>query len=91
MNREATVIRSLTNKLDALKYSTLELDEQLLLVRSNGLLSDGLANNTLLGWIDRLVDEIYERTNEIVAHVVENNMLKEKERGSGIRLTTLNL
>ena len=79
MNREATVIRGLTNKLDALKSATLELDEQLLLVRSNGLLSDGLANNTLLEWIDSLVDEIYERTNEIVGHVVENNMLKEEE------------
>jgi hypothetical protein len=77
MNREATVVRSLTNNLDALKSVTLELDEQLLLVRSNGLLSDGLANNTLLEWIDSLVDEIYERTNEIVEHVVENDMLKE--------------
>ena len=80
MNREAMTVRSLTNKLDALKSATLELDEQLLLVRSNGLLSDGLANNTLLEWIDSLVDEIYERTNEIVGHVVENNMLKEEEK-----------
>jgi hypothetical protein len=79
MNREAMTVRSLTNKLDTLKSVTLELDEQLLLVRSNGLLSDGLANNTLLEWIDRLVDEIYERTNEIVGHVVENDMLKEEE------------
>lgn len=77
MNREAMTVRSLTNKLDALKSATLELDEQLLLVRSNGLLSDKWANNALLEWIDRLVDEIYERTNEIVGHVVENNMLKE--------------
>ena len=77
MNREATVIRSLTNKLDAIKSATLELDEQLLLIRSNGLLSDKWANNALLEWIDSLVDEIYERTNEIVGHVVENNMLKE--------------
>ena len=79
MNREAMTVRSLTNKLDALKSATLELDDQLLLVRSNGLLSDGLANNTLLEWIDRLVDEIFERTNEIVEHVAENDMLKEKE------------
>ena len=77
MNREAMTVRSLTNKLDALKSATLELDEQLLLVRSNGLLSDKWANNALLEWIDSLVDEIYERTNEIVGHVVENNMLKE--------------
>ena len=39
-DREATVVRSLTNNLDALKSATLELDEQLLFVRSNGLLSD---------------------------------------------------
>lgn len=77
MSREAMTVRSLTNKLDAIKSATLELDEQLLSVRSNGLLSDGLANNTLLEWIDRLVAEIYERTNEIVEHVVENDMLKE--------------
>lgn len=77
MNREARAVRSLTNKLDAIKDATMELDEQLLLARSNGLLSDGLANNTLLELIDRLVDGIYERTNEIVGHVVENNMLKE--------------
>ena len=77
MNREAMTVRSLTNKLDAIKSATLELDEQLLLVRSNGLLSDKWANNALLEWIDSLVDEIYERTNEIVGHVVENNMLKE--------------
>lgn len=77
MNKEAKTIRSLTNKLDALKSATMELDEQLLSVRSNGLLSDKWANNALLEWIDSLVDEIYERTNEIVGHVVENNMLKE--------------
>ena len=77
MSREAMTVRSLTNKLDAIKSATLELDEQLLLVRSNGLLSDKWANNALLEWIDSLVDEIYERTNEIVGHVVENNMLKE--------------
>ena len=77
MNREAMTVRSLTNKLDAIKSATLELDEQLLLVRSNGLLSDKWANNALLEWIDSLVAEIYERTNEIVGHVVENNMLKE--------------
>ncbi len=77
MNREAMTVRSLTNKLDSIKSATLELDEQLLLVRSNGLLSDKWANNALLEWIDSLVDEIYERTNEIVGHVVENNMLKE--------------
>ena len=77
MNREARAVRSLTNKLDAIKDATMELDEQLLLTRSNGSLSDGLANNALLELIDRLVDEIYERTNEIVGHVVENNMLKE--------------
>ena len=79
MTGEARAIRSLTNKLDALKSATLELDEQLLLVKSNGLLSDEWANNALLEWIDSLVDEIYERTNEIVGHVVENNMLKEGE------------
>ena len=79
LHNEKEIVRGLTNKLDALKSATLELDEQLLLVRSNGLLSDGLANNTLLEWIDRLVDEIYERTNEIVGHVVENDMLKEEE------------
>ena len=79
MNRETMTVRSLTNKLDAIKSATLELDEQLLLVRSNGLLSDGWANNALLEWIDSLVDEIYVRTNEIVGHVVENNMLKEEE------------
>ena len=77
MNREAMTVRSLTNKLDSIKSATLELDEQLLLIRSNGLLSDKWANNALLEWIDSLVDEIYERTNEIVGHVVENNMLKE--------------
>ena len=77
MSREAMTVRSLTNKLDALKSATLELDEQLLLVRSNGLLSDKWANNALLEWIDSLVNVIYERTNEIVGHVVENNMLKE--------------
>ena len=77
MNREAMTVRSLTNKLDAIKSATLELDEQLLLIRLNGLLSDKWANNALLEWIDSLVDEIYERTNEIVGHVVENNMLKE--------------
>ena len=70
-------VRRLTNKVDAIKSATLELDDQLLLVRSNGLLSDKRANNALLEWIDSLVDEIYERTNEIVGHVVENNMLKE--------------
>ena len=78
-HREKEVVRGLTNKLDALKSATLELDEQLLLVRSNRLLSDEWANNALLEWIDSLVDEIYERTNEIVGHVVENNMLKEEE------------
>ena len=78
-DREATVVRSLTNNLDALKSATLELDEQLLFVRSNGLLSDRWENNALLEWIDNMVDEIYERTNEIVGHVVENNMLKEEE------------
>lgn len=77
MSREAMTVRSLTNKLDAIKSATLELDEQLLLIKSNGLLSDKWANNALLEWIDSLVDEIYERTNEIVGHVVENNMLKE--------------
>ena len=77
LHREKEVVRSLTNKLDALKSVTLDLDEQLLSVRSNGLLSDEWANNALLEWIDSLVDEIYERTNEIVGHVVENNMLKE--------------
>ena len=77
MSREAMTVRSLTNKLDAIKSATLELDEQLLLIRSNGLLSDKWANNALLEWVDSLVDEIYERTNEIVGHVVENNMLKE--------------
>jgi hypothetical protein len=76
---EKEVVRGLTNKLDVLKSATLELDEQLLLVRSNRLLSKGWANNALLEWIDSLVDEIYERTNEIVGHVVENNMLKEEE------------
>ena len=77
LHNEKEIVRGLTNKLDALKSATLELDEQLLSVRSNGLLSDGLASNTLLEWIDRLVAEIYERTNEIVEHVVENDMLKE--------------
>ena len=77
LHNEKEIVSGLTNKLDALKSATLELDEQLLSVRSNGLLSDGLANNTLLEWIDRLVAEIYERTNEIVEHVVENDMLKE--------------
>jgi hypothetical protein len=80
LHKEKEVVRRLTNKLDALKSATLELDEQLLLVRSNGLLSDEWANNALLEWIDSLVDEIYERTNEIVGHVVENNMLKDEEK-----------
>ena len=79
LHNEKEIVRGLTNKLDALISATLELDEQLLLVRSNGLLSDGLANNTLLEWTDRLVAEIYERTNEIVEHVVENDILKEEE------------
>ena len=77
LHNEKEIVRGLTNKLDALKSVTLDLDEQLLSVRSNGLLSDEWANNALLEWIDSLVDEIYERTNEIVGHVVENNMLKE--------------
>lgn len=79
LHKEKEVVRRLTNKLDALKSATLELDEQLLSVRSNRLLSDKWANNALLEWIDSLVDEIYERTNEIVGHVVENNMLKDEE------------
>ena len=79
LHNEKEIVRGLTNKLDALKSVTLDLDEQLLSVRSNGLLSDEWANNALLEWIDSLVDEIYERTNEIVGHVVENNMLKEDE------------
>ena len=77
MNREARAIRSLTNKLDALKSATIELDEILVLVKASDLLSDTWANNTMLNCIDALVDETYERINEIVAHVVENGMLKE--------------
>ena len=79
LHNEKEIVRGLTNKLDVLISATLELDEQLLFVRSHGLLSGGLANNTLLKWIDRLVDGIFERTNEIVEHVVENDMLKEEE------------
>jgi hypothetical protein len=77
MNREAKTVRSLTNKLDALKSATMELDEILMLAKASDLLSDTWANNTMLNWIDALVDETYERINEIVVHVVENGMLKE--------------
>jgi hypothetical protein len=79
MNREAKTVRSLTNKLDALKSATMELDEILMLAKASDLLSDTWANNTMLNWIDALVDEIYERINEIVAHVVENGILKTEE------------
>lgn len=77
MNGEARAIRSLTNKLDALKSATIELDDILVFVKASDLLSDTWANNTMLNWIDALVDETYGRINEIVGHVVENNMLKE--------------
>ena len=77
MNREAKTVRSLTNKLDALKSATMELDEILMLAKASDLLSDTWANNTMLNWIDALVDETYGRINEIVEHVVENGMLKE--------------
>lgn len=77
MNREAKTVRSLTNKLDALKSATMELDEILMLAKASDLLSDTWENNTMLNWIDALVDETYERINEIVVHVVENGMLKE--------------
>lgn len=77
MNRETKTIRSLTNKLDALKSATMDLDEILMLAKASDLLSDNWENNTMLNWIDALVDEAYVRINEIVEHVVENNMLKE--------------
>ena len=77
MNRETKIIRSLTNKLDALKSATMDLDEILMLAKASDLLSDNWENNTMLNWIDALVDEAYVRINEIVEHVVENNMLKE--------------
>ena len=77
MNKETKTIRSLTNKLDALKSATMDLDEILMLAKASDLLSDNWENNTMLNWIDALVDEAYVRINEIVEHVVENNMLKE--------------
>ena len=77
MNKEVRTIRSLTNKLDALKSATMDLDEILMLAKASDLLSDNWENNTMLNWIDALVDEAYVRINEIVEHVVENNMLKE--------------
>ena len=79
MNKETKTIRSLTNKLDALKSATMDLDEILMLAKASDLLPDNWENNTMLNWIDALVDEAYVRINEIVAHVVENNMLKEDE------------
>ena len=79
MSREAKTVRSLTNKLDALKSATIELDEILMLVKASNLLSDTWANNTMLNWIDALVDETYGRINEIVEHVVENGILKTEE------------
>lgn len=79
MNKETKTIRSLTNKLDALKSATMDLDEILMLAKASDLLSDNWENNTMLNWIDALVDEAYVRINEIVEHVVENNMLKEDE------------
>ena len=79
MNKETKTIRSLTNKLDALKSATMDLDEILMLAKASDLLSDNWENNTMLNWIDALVDEAYVRINEIVEHVVENNMLKEEE------------
>lgn len=79
LHREKEIVRGLTNKLDDLKSATLELDEQLLLIRSNKLLSDKWTNNALLDWVNSLIDEVYERINEIVGHVVENDMLKEEE------------
>ena len=77
MNKETKTIRSLTNKLDALKSATMDLDEILMLAKASDLLSDNWENNTMLNWIDAMVDEAYVRINEIVEHVVENNMLKE--------------
>ena len=79
MNKETKTIRSLTNKLDALKSATMDLDEILMLAKASDLLSDNWENNTMLNWIDALVDEAYVRINEIVEHVVENGMLKEEE------------
>ena len=79
MNKEVRTIRSLTNKLDALKSATMDLDEILMIAKASDLLSDNWENNTMLNWIDALVDEAYVRINEIVEHVVENNMLKEEE------------
>ena len=81
MSREARAIRSLTNKLDALKAATIELDEILVLVKASDLLSDTWANNTMLNWINALVDGTYDGINEIARHVIENDMLKGIHNG----------
>ena len=81
MNRETRTIRSLTNKLDALKSATIDLDEILVLVKASDLLPDNWANNTMLNWIDALVDETYGHINEIARHVIENDMLKGIHNG----------
>ena len=79
LTAERKLLRSITDKIDALEAAALDLDDLVCKVDNGHMLSDTHDNKVFMSKVNSLIVSLYSQVNEISDHVCDSGMLRNKE------------
>ena len=77
--KERKLLRSITDKIDALESVALDLDSLVCKVSNEHVLSDTHSNKVFMSKVNSLIVSLYSQVNEISDHVCDSGMLRNIE------------
>ena len=79
LTKERKLLRSITDKIDALESAALDLDDLVCKVSNEHMLSDTHDNRVFMSKVNSLIVSLYSQVNEISDYVCDSEMLRNRD------------